>query len=292
MAESRPTLGDTVRRLASGLLRHHPPASMLALYALKDRLRQSRRSRQRLQKAKRDLFPSTDPIVLAGPFKGMHYIQEFTFGPIAPRWLGTYEPQLHPFLRRISDVNYEKFVDIGAAEGYYAVGVKRLNPSIAVISFEADPLSRRAQRRLAGLNDVSIDVRSVCKPDVLNSLLQGSPTLVLCDIEGGELDLFDPSRCPGFLWADLIIETHPIRQRTCVQTAQDIAARFRDTHEAAVIDDDVKARHAILKEIEDSGKDGVVLQQHADEDRWYDNKWLVLLRNAALRESQDGRSAA
>ena len=46
----------------------------MALYALKDRLRQSRRSRQRLQKAKRDLFPSREPVVLAGPFKGMRYI--------------------------------------------------------------------------------------------------------------------------------------------------------------------------------------------------------------------------
>lgn len=283
-------VGTTVKRLAETFLRRHGGASGLALYALKDRLRQSRRSRQRLQKAKRDLFPSSWPVVLAGPFKGMRYIEEFTFGPIAPRWLGTYEPQLHPFLRRMSDVTYEKFIDIGAAEGYYAVGVKRADASIAVISFEADPLSRRAQRRLARLNDVSIDARGVCNHQVLNSLLQGPPALVLCDIEGGELDLIDPGRCPGLLWADVIVETHPVGGQTSLHTAQIIAARFRGTHEAVIIDDDDMARRALLEEIEAGGLDRAVLHEHADEDRWHDNKWLVLLRPAGLRESHDRRS--
>jgi hypothetical protein len=126
-------------RVAKMLLQRQAPASALVFHALKDRLRQSTRARRRMQKARSYLFPSSDPVVLAGPFKGMRYLQEFTFGPIAPRWLGTYEPQLHPFLQRMSKVNYEKFVDIGAAEGYYAVGVKRRHCSIAVVSFEADP---------------------------------------------------------------------------------------------------------------------------------------------------------
>lgn len=64
--------------------------------------------------------------ILAGPFRGMKYIENSHGSAYLPKILGSYEKELHKFIPRIVEEEYELILDIGAAEGYYAVGLSYL----------------------------------------------------------------------------------------------------------------------------------------------------------------------
>src|SRR6516164_6432959 len=78
-------------------------------------------ARQRYHK--QVFFGNCDPHVLSGPFAGLRYLDEPIWGPIEPKWLGTYEQELLPVIQQIIQTPYSTIIDIGSAEGYYAVGL-------------------------------------------------------------------------------------------------------------------------------------------------------------------------
>jgi hypothetical protein len=68
---------------------------------------------------------NAEPRVLTGPFRGMAYLNTSDFGPIAPKWLGSYEAEIQDFVCELCERGYETIANIGSAEGYYAVGFAR-----------------------------------------------------------------------------------------------------------------------------------------------------------------------
>jgi hypothetical protein len=64
--------------------------------------------------------------VLHGPFAGLMYPRDLLLAqadaPIA-KLLGTYEQELHPVFEEVIAKQPRTIIDIGAAEGYYAVGL-------------------------------------------------------------------------------------------------------------------------------------------------------------------------
>jgi len=56
-----------------------------------------------------------------------------------PKLLGCYEAELHPVFAKWQAVPFRQVVNVGAAEGYYAVGCARLWPEAQVIAFETNP---------------------------------------------------------------------------------------------------------------------------------------------------------
>ena len=87
------------------------------------------------------------PTVWGGPFKGMAYVAASTEGALMPRLLGVYESELHPHLQEILGRGVEQVIDLGCAEGYYAVGVARLAPNVTVHARDIDPKARQACAR-------------------------------------------------------------------------------------------------------------------------------------------------
>ena len=60
--------------------------------------------------------------VLNGPFEGMQYPNFESYGSASwPKLLGTYESELTNAILAKKDTDYSSIVDIGCAEGYYAV---------------------------------------------------------------------------------------------------------------------------------------------------------------------------
>lgn len=176
---------------------------------------QNRRlSRGRYYKMEKDvrhrLFPDRAPIsVRTGPFEGMRYFHETCWGPITPKWLGSYEAELQPVIDQIVARKYAQVVDVGCAEGYYAVGLAIHLPEARVYAFDADFLSRRQLLRLARLNGVEnrVKIGSFCDHEKLESLC-GLQTLVISDIEGSEAELLDTEKCPGLLSSHVLVEVH------------------------------------------------------------------------------------
>ena len=186
---------------------------------------------------KGQIYGGEPPKVLTGPFKGLKYLDEIVWGPIEPKWLGTYEHELHPIFERILNTPYRMIIDVGSAEGYYSVGLATKIPDAKILSFDVDPWARRQQARLAQLNHVeNITIGKYCSWTDLNEALQAGG-LVVCDIEGHEYQLLDPSKATALRKADILVELHPSPDgRMSVQDgASALSSRFASTHEIALI---------------------------------------------------------
>lgn len=177
--------------------------------------------------------------VLLGPFAGMRY--PFAFIPqglfLGPFQVGSYECELHPLVERLVAAPPDLLINIGSAEGYYAVGLARRLPGLSVIAFEADPAMRAAGERVARLNGVQarIESRGACTAAELASLdsrIEGATPCVILDCEGCESELADPERIPWLARASLLIELHA---SVDAEIEQRLTSRLSPTHETTVI---------------------------------------------------------
>jgi hypothetical protein len=79
--------------------------------------------------------------VLLGPFADLRY--PFASLPrqlfLGPLQVGSYESELHETVEGIVAREPQVLVNVGAAEGYYAVGLARRLAELEVIAYEADP---------------------------------------------------------------------------------------------------------------------------------------------------------
>ena len=100
-------------------------------------------------------------------------------------------------------------LNIGCAEGYYAVGLARAMPRARSLAFDTNPKAQAACKQLAAKNGVSdrVTVGGLFSPSDFADYVDES-TLVFCDIEGAELELLDPALAPALESLDLIVESH------------------------------------------------------------------------------------
>lgn len=150
-----------------------------------------------------------DYTVQAGPFQGMRYTPAaIRTHHSTPNLLGTYERQLYPYLQEAA-TRCELVVDIGSAEGYFAIGLARLTGR-PVVAFDANGSEREMLKEMAALNGVSgrVQVFPWCKSSRLVELVRGKRALVFCDIDGGEFSLFTPQAVEALRDCDVFIELH------------------------------------------------------------------------------------
>jgi hypothetical protein len=173
----------------------------------------------------------TGNTVSSGPFAGLKYVRGSRGQAHLPNLLGVYERELHPYIERACALNLSLIVVIGAAEGYYAVGLALRNPTARVIAFEMDPQRRESLATMAAMNGVQskIDIHCKCEPAELADGLRDTPrALVICDVEGYESALLDPATVPGLLHASVLVELHEFVERGI---SEKISARFQESHD-------------------------------------------------------------
>jgi hypothetical protein len=172
-------------------------------------------------------------VVRNGPFTGLKYLPESTGSSLLPKLLGTYEGALQPELALFLQRRYDNVINIGCAEGYYAVGFANHWPGVRVIAFDIDLAARERCARLAALNGVAnqITILGECNPERLASAI-GHRSLIISDCEGCEAQLLDPDIVEGIERCDLIVELHP-----WVNTAIPdlIDTRFKKSHHSVLI---------------------------------------------------------
>lgn len=213
-----------------------------------------------------------------GPFKEMVYLRNSVGSALAPKIAGTYEKELAPIIEKLASRGYEMVVDIGAAEGYYAVGLaKILGPNTLVLAYDTSEKARQLLVKLAELNQVAeqITIGDLCSHDQLQSLA-GRRVFVLCDIEGGEAELLDPALAPALKNFDVLVEVHDSRDET---TTQDLLRkRFEPTHKIEVIDAVKRAN-----EVEARGfwiRNESMCQKIFDEKRERGMRWFFMRSNS------------
>jgi hypothetical protein len=172
--------------------------------------------------------------IAAGPFAGMDYPVAASEGSRAPRLLGAYEASLHPVIETVIARAYPQVMDIGCAEGYYAVGLARRMPGTIVHAHDSDQKARDLCAGLAQANEVAPRVR--IGPEVTHadlSLCEAAPTFILCDIEGAEAALLDPAKAPALAQADILVEVHESTRPGLLDL---LTKRFQPTHRVTRID--------------------------------------------------------
>jgi SAM-dependent methyltransferase len=183
--------------------------------------------------------------VLNGPFKGMRYPRASSCGSaLLPKLIGSYEQELHPALAAFGCREYSTIVDIGCAEGYYAVGMALREQNSRVYAFDIDATARELCKEMAQLNGVSdrVLVLGICNIDIMKSLELGSRSLIICDCEGYEKELFDSEVAQSLLHHDFIIETHDFID---IEISASIKGSFADTHDVTSVFslDDIQKAH-------------------------------------------------
>jgi hypothetical protein len=169
---------------------------------------------------------------VGGPFRGMILTPSRNtphgyIGFLA----GTHELELANVIERMVARRYSTVVNVGAADGYYAIGFARCLPLARVVAFETDtrlhaPLAANAARNAV---DRQIEIRGHCGTADLARELEGATdtVAVVIDIEGGEVEVLDPDKIPALRSADVLVETHDNLVPGCTKT---IIERFKDTH--------------------------------------------------------------
>jgi hypothetical protein len=178
--------------------------------------------------------------VMQGPLKGMDFLPQSAEGCHIAKLMGCYEQPLQPFIEQSIQAGYPTVLNIGCAEGYYAVGMARRMPHTQVRAFDLNPKAQATCAELARKNDVSgrVAVGALFKPEDF-AAYAGQKVLVLCDIEGAERELLDPEAAPALAGMDLIVESHECLIPGITQT---LITRFTPTHHLNLVQDDGQRR--------------------------------------------------
>lgn len=174
------------------------------------------------------------PTIMAGPFAGMTYVKRSTEGALIARLLGCYEADLHPHMAAMVDEGLDCIVDVGCAEGYYAVGLARKYPALEVHARDTSEAARAACAELARENGVTerVIIGGEFAPRDFEAFA-GRRALVLVDAEGAELDILRPDLSPALAGMKLIVETHDVFREGALAT---LVERFSPTHDIVRVD--------------------------------------------------------
>ena len=160
--------------------------------------------------------------VSGGPFTGLTY-PDASASSLIPKLLGVYERELHRPLEAAIRAEPDVIVNVGAADGYYAVGLARRCPAATVRAFEADAEQRALLARVAAANGVDLRIGGTATPEDV------AGALVFMDCEGCEAALLQPDRLGS---ATVIAELHDFIEPGI---GDEIAARFAATHEVQLV---------------------------------------------------------
>jgi hypothetical protein len=183
------------------------------------------------------VFARTGGQVVAGPFKGLKYVPTARGSSIGPKLLGTYELELRDVVEGVIARAYPLIINIGAGEGYYAIGLAQRMPETRFLCFDADPSNQEQIQTLARINGVArqVEIKGFCDDKALAQTIGDSPpgrVLVICDIEGAEIEVLNPQAVPALKNADLLVEMHDIIRKGCSSA---LRTRFESTHDIEVI---------------------------------------------------------
>jgi len=173
--------------------------------------------------------------ILSGPFAGMRYGRLSTGSVVLPKLIGTYESELHDCLASLPVREYGYCVDVGAGEGYYAVGLCWKFPHLKMTAFEQSARGRRRIRALADQNGVRnrILINGRCGAGELqNALNTEKRCFLIVDVEGFEDTLMDIRLVPALEKTDFIVEVHPERDASL---GEKLLNRFEQTHDLTII---------------------------------------------------------
>jgi hypothetical protein len=161
------------------------------------------------------LFRTSGGMVLYGHFKGMKLPStSWSARDVGSILLGEYERHVVDAIME-SSKSHSIFIDIGAADGIYAVGFSVNNRFLKSICFESSNASRISIRENSIANKVEskITILGTAESNFLSALtdnlsIELSKALFLIDIEGGEFELLTEQNLERMSNSIIVVEIH------------------------------------------------------------------------------------
>lgn len=217
------------------------------------------------------------PLVLNGPFNGMKYPGfRSRSSSLYSKLIGSYEMEISDIILNAIEYKYDQIIDIGCAEGYYAVGLALKIEKAIVYAYDIDAEARKLTTEMANINDVSerVIVRKNINSSSFNEFDFSKKTLIICDIEGAEKFIFNSSNIKLFQNCSLIIETH---DWVDLNISTDLENLFSPSHNVKSIQsvgDNIKAKNYLFSELENL--DLLTKYRIFEEGRRYVDEWLII----------------
>ena len=172
--------------------------------------------------------------VLSGPFRGLKMMHKF---PTKPMLLGVWEKELSSIWDSLKSQRF--IIDVGAAEGFYAVGLAQKYPKKKIIAFEMNPSSKILLEKMAMDNAISnLETYGKCEYEDLVKLrekLEGA--MIMMDCEGYEIQLLQVHAPSIFKKTHIVVELHEMYEFGCTELLKN---RFTETHKIAEIEGQVR----------------------------------------------------
>ena len=210
--------------------------------------------------------------VVSGPFRGLKLNQRF---PTKPMLLGVWEKEISFIWNSLED--FKCIIDIGAAEGFYAVGIARKYPDKQIYAYEMNPCTKTLLEEVISDNLVkNIAVRGKCEYEDLRNLgVKLDNSLIIMDCEGYELELLNELSPSILKNAHMLVELHEMYAAGCTNI---LKSRFADTHQVS----EIEGQHRSLSDWPNQVKllrylfPKELLLDFMDEGRPYPMNWLYM----------------
>lgn len=214
--------------------------------------------------------------MLNGPFKGMRYpMEESVCSAYFPKIIGSYEKELWENLESLLEKQYNSIIDVGCAEGYYAVGLGLRQKEAHIYAYDTDELARSMCEKLSQENGLGekLTIKGELTEQELSSFPFEGNSLIICDCEGFEKKLFTPTSIENLTGSDLIIETHDFLDS---EISGRLTALFQKTHNITPINSSSDLEKVFTYHFSEIGDFNLlerfdVLAEHRPETM----KWLV-----------------
>jgi len=162
------------------------------------------------------IFDKLSGVIQYGPLQGFKILKDSSWGnDKAAKLLGFYELEI--LLDLAESVKDKYFVDLGAADGYYAVGFVAKGLAKSAIAFEASEAGKKVIANTAIEANVEDKIKVYGLADEYFIDLIDTPldeTVFLIDIEGGEYDLLDRRNLYKLRNSVLFVEIHDFDEQS------------------------------------------------------------------------------
>lgn len=220
------------------------------------------------------VYQKTNGKVLTGPFAGMVIVPRTAYkdGLTTSKLLGLYEDELHDWVYDSVASKPDLVLNIGCAEGYYAVGFSRLLPNVAAIAIDINPKCNAVvgENIMANvINGLDVHVQRTTCEWLENRLILTERPMIVMDCQGTEMELLDPGCVPSLAKTRVIVECYN-------ESADALIKRFSSTHTIERTESQYKDPYQFdfLRALSDSDKWCLV-----SEDRPTSATWLYMVPN-------------
>jgi hypothetical protein len=171
---------------------------------------------------------------------------------------------------------FHRLVDIGSADGIYLAGILQANLAETAIGFESSQKGRYSSHQILRLNNLEerAEVLGTADSTTLISMLSNPASrkddwsLMICDIEGGEAELFDASVVSLLEKYFIVIELHEWTYGP--NTVAEMCGMFSRTHKVQLLESSARNPNGIaeLRELADDLRWNICSEGRRQSMRW------------------------